>query len=87
MHACPALETGTNACYVEKVANIKTMPPDYKPNTDLMCINTEWGQFDSDCLPRLDEDWCAYAAVPKTCCLAACFPAAGRASIGKAVPN
>jgi hexokinase len=50
------LGTGTNACYAENVSRVKTLPADYKPNGPLMCINTEWGNFSSPVLPRLDED-------------------------------
>lgn len=50
------LGTGTNACYVEQVDRIKTMPEDYKSDSPLMCINLEWGNFTADCLPQLPED-------------------------------
>lgn len=50
---------GTNACYVEAASRVKTLPEGYNSNTDLMCINTEWGNFSAPCLPRLEEDLCA----------------------------
>jgi Hexokinase len=53
-----AAPAGTNACYVEAASRVKTLPEGYKPESDLMCINTEWGNFSAPCLPRLEEDLC-----------------------------
>ncbi len=52
---------GTNACYAENVSRVKTLPVGYKSNGPLMLINTEWGNFSSPVLPRLDEDLCAFS--------------------------
>lgn len=41
--------TGTNACYPEKITNIKKMPG-LKSHSGYMVINTEWGNFNK--LPR-----------------------------------
>ena len=49
---------GTNACYAEQVSRIRKLPDDYQPRTEEMCINTEWGSFDADCLPLMIEDRC-----------------------------
>lgn len=50
---------GTNACYVETASRVKTLPEGYNSESELMCINTEWGNFGAPCLPRLEEDLCA----------------------------
>ncbi len=47
---------GTNACYAEQVSRIRKLPDNYQPRTEEMCINTEWGSFDADCLPLMIED-------------------------------
>lgn len=41
--------TGTNACYPEKITNIKKMP-ELKSHSGFMIINIEWGNFNK--LPR-----------------------------------
>lgn len=56
------LGTGTNACYVENASRVKTLPQGHKSDTNLMCINTEWGNFNAPCLPRLEEDLALDAA-------------------------
>ena len=38
---------------------MKTLPEGYNSESELMCINTEWGNFGAPCLPRLEEDLCA----------------------------
>ncbi len=51
--------TGTNASYVEKASRVtKWQPPlcTVTPNMDTI-INVEWGAFNSESLPRCDEDW------------------------------
>ena len=53
-----AAPAGTNACYVESASRVKTLPQGYKSDSELMCINTEWGNFNAPCLPRLEEDMC-----------------------------
>jgi hexokinase len=58
--------TGTNGCYVEKVSRVtKWVPsgPPLPPEAET-CINIEWGAFDSDALPRCQEDWQVDAATP-----------------------
>ena len=50
------LHAGTNACYAEQVSKIHRLSADYKPRTDEMCINSEWGAFNADCLPLMQED-------------------------------
>lgn len=50
------LGTGTNACYREKLSNIKKLTPppaDYK--SDKMLINMEWGSFDGMPPSPIDE--------------------------------
>eukprot|EP00755_Sulcionema_specki_P009797 Sspe_Gene.44701::Locus_21935_Transcript_1_1_Confidence_1.000_Length_1740::g.44701::m.44701/K00844/HK; hexokinase len=43
------LGTGSNACYWEEVPNIKKLPsPSGWNGKQQMCINMEWGHFDSD---------------------------------------
>lgn len=37
---------------------MKTLPEGYNSESELMCINTEWGNFGAPCLPRLEEDLC-----------------------------
>lgn len=64
MAAAP-IRAGTNACYAENVSRVKTLPVGYKSNGPLMLINTEWGNFSSPVLPRLDEDLCAFSATRK----------------------
>jgi Hexokinase len=54
---------GTNACYVETASRVKTLPEGYNSESELMCINTEWGNFGAPCLPRLEEDLCAFASL------------------------
>lgn len=50
------LGTGTNACIVDKVGKLsKWRPAGAKPDT-LTAINTEWGCYSSDLLPRVQED-------------------------------
>jgi len=39
------LGTGTNACYLEDVKNIKTLDQSDIPDQEHMVINTEWGAF------------------------------------------
>lgn len=56
------LGTGTNACYVETASRVKTLPEGYNSESELMCINTEWGNFGAPCLPRLEEDLALDAA-------------------------
>lgn len=51
---------GSNACYVERVSRVKTLPEGFTPRTEDMCINTEWANFNADCLPRMAEDRCAH---------------------------
>eukprot|EP01122_Echinamoeba_exundans_P014700 TRINITY_DN6709_c0_g1_i1.p1 TRINITY_DN6709_c0_g1~~TRINITY_DN6709_c0_g1_i1.p1 ORF type:complete len:501 (-),score=152.56 TRINITY_DN6709_c0_g1_i1:313-1815(-) len=41
------LGTGSNACYVEKIENVKKWKGD-PPASGLMAINIEWGNFDSE---------------------------------------
>lgn len=36
--------TGTNACYMEELRNVASVPGD----SGLMCINMEWGAFGDD---------------------------------------
>ena len=43
--------TGTNACYLEKRANIQHAALPEPARSDSMLINTEWGSYYSDCLP------------------------------------
>jgi len=38
------LGTGTNACYIEQISNIKKIPPESSKGPS-MIINTEWGGF------------------------------------------
>ena len=45
------LGTGTNACYLEKRANIQHTRLPQHPRSDSMLINTEWGSYYSDILP------------------------------------
>lgn len=50
------LGTGTNACIVEKVSSLsKWKPAGAKPGA-VTAINTEWGCYGSDLLPRVQED-------------------------------
>uniref|UniRef100_A0A7C9A8B4 Phosphotransferase n=1 Tax=Opuntia streptacantha TaxID=393608 RepID=A0A7C9A8B4_OPUST len=59
--AAVILGTGMNAAYVEKTKNI-LKPYGIPPKSGQMVINTEWGNFNSPCLPltefdqALDED-------------------------------
>ena len=39
------LGTGTNACYLEKISNIKTIDAREFPEDENMVVNTEWGAF------------------------------------------
>jgi hexokinase len=50
------MRAGTNACYAEEVSKIHKLPADYQPRTEEMCINTEWGAFNANCLPIMQED-------------------------------
>ncbi|KAI8475386.1 MAG: hexokinase [Monoraphidium minutum] len=50
------LGTGTNACIVDKVSKMsKWRPAGASPET-VTAINTEWGCYSSDLLPRVQED-------------------------------
>lgn len=40
----PAVGTGTNACYMEEMKNVKRV----EGEAGRMCINTEWGGFGDD---------------------------------------
>jgi hexokinase len=48
--------TGTNACIVEKVSDIAKWRPKGVAGDALTAINTEWGCYGSDLLPRVAED-------------------------------
>ena len=61
---CPSLCAGTNACYAEQVSRIQKLPANYQPRTEEMCINTEWGAFNADCLPLMEEDRCSPSTGP-----------------------
>ena len=39
------LGTGTNACYLEKISNIRTIDASEFPEDENMVVNTEWGAF------------------------------------------
>ncbi len=39
------LGTGSNACYLEKTKNIKTLPSEEAQQSANMVINMEWGAF------------------------------------------
>jgi len=65
---------GTNACYAEQVSRIRKLPDDYQPRTEEMCINTEWGSFDADCLPLMIEDRCLQWILPLRVETCACSP-------------
>lgn len=45
------LGTGTNACYLEKRANVQHAQLPAHARSDSMLINTEWGSYYSDLLP------------------------------------
>jgi len=50
--------TGTNACYVERIERVtKWKPPKSLKQDSETCINIEWGAFDSELLPRVEEDY------------------------------
>ena len=44
------LGTGTNACYAEQTAKIRTLPKDSRSRAQ-MVVNTEWGNFWASSLP------------------------------------
>lgn len=50
------LGTGTNACIVEKVSKIAKWHPKGISGDTRTAINTEWGCYGSDLLPRVKED-------------------------------
>lgn len=50
------LGTGTNACIVDKVSKLSKWKPAGASPDALTAINTEWGCYSSDLLPRVQED-------------------------------
>ncbi|XP_006661182.1 hexokinase-1-like [Oryza brachyantha] len=55
--AAVILGTGTNAAYVESADAIAKLEPSQLPkSSNIMVINTEWGGFDSPCLPTTEYD-------------------------------
>ena len=56
------LGTGTNCCYIEKVANIKKLKESANvSNQDSMVINMEWGSYISELLPMTADDYASDA--------------------------
>lgn len=57
---CPAphvaTRAGTNAAYVERVANIPSMQGAGAPEDAETVVNTEWGAFDCLAIPRCAAD-------------------------------
>ena len=47
---------GTNACYLDTLANIAKWVPNSRPRTPDMVVNTELPSFSCPALPRLAED-------------------------------
>ena len=46
------LGTGTNACYMERVAKLGALDPEVRAGArPQMLVNTEWGNFWADSLP------------------------------------
>lgn len=58
------LGTGFNACYVEDVGRLATLPGGHKVRSALMVVNTEAGGFNGPSLPRLEEDVWLDCATP-----------------------
>ncbi|CAL1537485.1 unnamed protein product [Lymnaea stagnalis] len=52
------LGTGTNACYIENLSEVKTWDGDFREPKQVVLINTEWGAFGNDgCLDFILTDF------------------------------
>ncbi len=75
------LGTGTNACYVERTANLGALSPEQRAGARAeMLVNTEWGNFTAPSLPISQA--CPSPVLSLLACSACCTAPPGAFACG-----